>query len=395
MHLCVRAAARLAGLVVLVACGNQSTETTQPPTSGQRRWTIENNYQVLPADAAGPLVVSNGFSTLSAFSLADGTTKWTVPWLSGMGGVYLLGGLVVAQRDSLGRGIETYLDAANGQPLWSLQRSPGDQASVVVIGETLIASIAGTTLVGYDRLTGREKWRTSLAAPSCNAPVLCEVLRVIGIDGADAYLLRRTTVSTQVITVRETGVVRQVEVADESVVRVASARQLAVISGTSTFAAWSQGSTPPAVIDAMTGAIRARLDLTTLAASGVTSTASEFQYSGNGRILFALSLTATGFNLASFDLVTARLLQSRPLTREQFALELTGMCGAEGLSRLTAAGLEYMDLRSGALTQIPVSGLYDAVRVSGARYTRPLGSDRLLFSSQSNNGLLTGVKCSP
>lgn len=396
MRFNVRVAAMLAAFPALSACGNGSTDTTQPPAGDSRRWTIENNFRVLSTDAAGPLIVSNGFSILSALSPTDGRTTWTLPWLSGMGGVYLLGGLVVAQRsDSLARGIETYLDAATGRSLWSLQRSPGDQSSVVVVGETLVASIGGTTLVGYDRLTGREKWRTVLAAPSCVTPVTCDVIRTIGVDGADAYLLRRTSVSTQIISVRESGVIRQVEVADESVVRVAIARQLAVISGTATFAVWSQSLTPPAVIDVATGVIRARVDPSILAAPGFDPAAREFQYSGNGRILLALFFTATAVNMATFDLVAARPLQSRTLTRDRYLSELQGMCGAEGFVSVTPTGLEYMDLRSGTVTQVAISGLYDALRTSGATFTRPLGSDRILLSSQTSSGLMTGVKCTP
>lgn len=396
MFLGLRVAARLAVFVALISCGNGATDTTQPPANDQRLWTITNNRQVLQTDAAGPLIVSDGFSKVSALSVANGATTWTVPWLPGMGGVYLLGGLVVAQRsDSLSRGIETYLDATTGTPLWSLQRSPGDQSSVVVIGATLVASVGGSILVGYEALTGREKWRTAVAAPSCTPPVLCDALRVIGVDGTEAYLLRRTSVSTQIITVRESGIVRQVEVADESVIRVAVARQLAVISGTGTIAVWSQNATPPAVIDVATGATRGRVDLRTLAASGFAPEANELQYSSNGRILLAVFFAATGVNITSFDLVALRPLQSRTLTREQFLPQVYGMCGAEGLTRLTAAGVEHMDLRTGVLTQIAVPGLLDAARAGGVGYTRPLGSDRILLTSQNGGSTMLGVKCNP
>jgi outer membrane protein assembly factor BamB len=162
-------------------------------------------------DAAGPVLLSNGFSQFSVMSAADGALTWTSPWAPGTGRVSVLGGMIVRRNlDSVQRARETYIDATSGRELWSLFRSPGDQYSLIVIGGTLVASVGDTVFVGYDRLTGTEKWRSRLGQPLCVAPVLCFGMKPIGVDAGDGYVLRQTSIATQIITLRENGIARQV-----------------------------------------------------------------------------------------------------------------------------------------------------------------------------------------
>ena len=380
----------------LAAAATSSFTTVQPPTPDIWRNPdagdvfYRDNAGRIALDVAGRLLTRQATTRYAGIDLATGAVAWTTtqpfnqfePWT--FGSLFQISGV--------------FVDPATGATLWTPDQNTSVSSALMVIGETIILGLQGdTVLTGVERRTGREKWRVRLRPHACPSGGSCGILRPIGVDGANGYLLRTSSAEAQIITLSETGVVREVVAASETVRRAISPNQLSVVRGTNLVVAWTLNGMA-AGVDAVTGAERWMADLSTLAAGFLSNPTSRTFYTPDGTLLF---LEFDGISEAeavlqlTLNAGTGSVASRRVLSLQAYRPGSWSRCGAEGLAHVTDVGMEYTNLRTGTRTTVPRAGLLDALAADFVTDMYPIGTDRVLFTRSNGNAPLTSVKCTP
>lgn len=382
----------------LASAASWSFTTAQPPAP--EMWRVAGPATVIyrdyagrtAVDVAGRLLVRQSTVDYAGLDVTTGRVTWTATQPFGPFGSWTFGSLFAVSG--------AFLDPATGSVLWTPDRNAsGGFPELLVIGETIILRLPGDTIVaGVERRTGREKWRTRLRPHNCPESDFCGILRPIGVDGANGYVLRTSSAESQVITLSETGVVREVVAASDVARNVIASRQMSVVRGTTQFVAWTIVGTA-AGIDVVTGAERWRATLSTVAGVFLDSPSEESFYTPDGALLF---LQFYGPSAAESSLhvvlntVTGSELNRRVLSRTEYGNDFFWVrCGDEGLAQLTSAGFDYTNLRTGARSTVVRSGLFDGLAANFAAEMYPIGTNRVLITASNANSPLTGVTCTP
>ena len=380
----------------LAAAASVSFTTAQPPVPDVWRGPAPGQISYLDnagrtvVDVAGRLLLRTSTVDYAGIDVATGAVAWTTtrPFLPV--GSWTFGSLFAISG--------AFVDPASGAVLWT-PTDGGYLEGLLVIGETIIMRLPGdTVLAGVERRTGREKWRTRLGPLNCQGASFCGILRPIGVDGATGYMLRTSSNEAQVITISETGVVREVVAASEVARRVIKPLQLAVVRGTTLVVAWTLTGAA-AGIDAVTGSERWRLDFSSFGGGFLTNPTEKTFYSPDGTLLFlqfdgqsaAEAVLQVVLNTGSGAVANRRVLSEA----EYFPNDFWSRCGNEGLAHLTASGFDYTNLRTGARTTVVRAGLFDAAVASGVTEMYPIGTDRILLTGSFGNAPLIGVTCAP
>jgi outer membrane protein assembly factor BamB len=383
----------LAALQLLAACGgSDKPEVIAPPvTTGVERWSYTTTGELRPRDGSNLLVAQVGFTSINGISAATGQQTWTKALPTGNLSVFPAGGLVISSR-SIGAGFAaTFFDGANGDELWTSPETPRPVKLLFVLGSTVILQASDTSVAAYDRTSGREKWRSSLASVSCVGRAFCNFLQPIGVDGNAAYLLRRSEGEARLITLSENGIVREVVSPAPALLAVFNERrQTAVVRGSGSVAVWSQLS-GVAAVDVVTGAERWRTSYSSLnLASSAQSSPYESWFAPDGALLLLRFASETGAEQRVVSMATGTLLTQRTFTRMQLIPDLFSGCGNEGYVQASSLGLEYTNLRTGAVRQVVRAGLLDTIIAAGITAMEPLSTDRVLLSGP---GVAIGVTC--
>ncbi len=393
---------RLLGMMLplLAACGKSADKTivVEPPVTTPGTWDATILTPGLPAEAAAILAVPNrGDFTLTGLSPATGQTLWTRVLPPGTTDFGSFGELFVAYKtNAVDSTAATYIDPVTGFNLWSLKVSAAQPVFVLRINETIIASITDTLLVGLDRKSGLEAWRTRLGPLTCTTPPTgCARLRGIGVDRGDGYILRQSSAEAQIITVRETGVVSQVVTPSAVLRRATSDDIVTAIAGTGTVGVQSIGDV--AAVDAASGAERWRLALSTLVPASYSPVPSVPRFIPDGTLLIAPLADSTAGSEVIVNMKTGQLAHQRALTRSQFT-KLKSECGSEGYvyMRDDGNGFDYVNVRTGVVSTVQRAGLSAAITASGLTNSFALSAGYILFSAPFTRlSRQFGVKCTP
>ena len=374
----------------LAAAASWSFTTSQPPAPEIWR-SEEPGFVTSPVvDVAGRLLSQVSLVNFFGLDVATGAVAWTTTQPYSAFGSFTLGSLFAING--------TYVDPATGSVLWTPDRAMGWSLEVLVIGETIVLRLIGdTVLAGFDRRTGREKWRNRLGPLNCQDATFCGLLRPIGVDGANGYVLRTSSNEAQLISLSENGIVREVVAASEVARRVNMSRQMAVVHGTTMIVAWTLFGTG-AGIDVVTGAERWRSDFSTFGSGFAPSPTEKSFFTPDGTLLF---LQFDGISEAQavqqvvLNTVTGAVANRRTLSLSEYRVGFWSRCGAEGMANLTTGGFEYTNLRTGARTSVARTGLFDSLVADFISEMYPVGTDRVLLTRRYGNSPMVGVKCAP
>lgn len=384
-----------ASALLLAACGGDTGGTTEPPVdTSPERWSGTRAADLVGGEQGTFLLLRNDVTaTLQALSTSTGDQLWSRAMPAGTSAAFPVGSVVfVANLDGGQAAVNSILDGATGTTLWSAPRTASAQNYALLLGSTVVLPVSDTSIAGYDRTSGQRKWQATLATVSCAGRSFCNFFHAIGTDGTTGYLLRRSEGEARIITVGETGVVREVVTTSAALRSVFSSSQMAVVKGAGLVAVWSQFNGVDGV-DVTTGAPRWQTDyasLTTTAYTPIIPTSTWF--SPDGALLLLRLPTATGLDQRVLSATTGALLSSRSYVSTQLVPDFFAGCGTEGYAQLTNAGLEYTNLRTGAVQQLARTGLFDAAVAGSVRNALPLGSNRILLYG---NNTYIGVKCVP
>lgn len=381
----------------LAAAASWSFTTAQAPAPDM--WRSAEPGVVAYVDHVGRPIVTVSGKMLSRQTMVDyagidvatGAVAWTTtqPFLPV--GMWTFGSLFAISG--------SFVDPATGSVLWTPDRNAlGDYAALLVIGETIVLRLPGDTiLAGVERRTGREKWRARLRSHVCPDSTVCGILRPIGVDGANGYVLRTSSAESQVLTISETGVVREVVAASEVARRVIEPRQLAVVRGATMVAAWTRNGTA-AGIDVVSGAERWVVDFSTVAAGFFANPTERSFYTPDGTLLF-VQFDGSSASEAVLQVVlntgTGTVANRRVLSRTEYFPDFWSRCGEEGLAHLTTSGFDYTNLRTGARAAVVRTGLFDAAAADFMSEMRSVEADRVLFTRSNGNSPFIGAKCAP
>jgi PQQ-like domain len=385
-----------AALLLLAACSaSPDTIIVDPPLLPPAFWnaTIKTNGAV--TEASGRVAVPNrGDFTVTALDPATGQTLWTRPLPTGTSDFGSFAGLFVAYKvASPDSTVASFIDPVTGYDVWSLPAATLQPRLLMRVGSTIVAQINDTLLVGLDRTSGQQSWRTRLGALTCTTPAYCGTLRAVGVDRGDGYLLRQSSVETQIITVRETGVVSQVVAQSAVLRRVISPDEVTAVQGTGVIAAASRGDV--AGVDATTGAERWRSAFSSFVPATYAPEPARAKFITDGSLLIALMADSTTAREVIVDLKTGQLSRQRLIPRDQFT-KFSSRCGEDGYAYLKDTGFEYVALRTGAVTNVERQGFVAALNGAGLLNSLATLTGYIVFSTEfSVGGRHIGVKCAP
>jgi hypothetical protein len=394
--------ARLMGVVlpVLAACGTSVDNQiiVDPPVGNvTTQWDATILTPGVPAEAQSVIAVPNrGDFTLTGLSPVTGQNLWTRVLPAGTTDFGAFGDLFVSYKTNAPDSTAaTFIDPISGFNLWSIKVSAAQPSPVLRINETIVASINDTLLVGLDRKSGLQAWRTRLAPLTCTTPTFCGRLRGIGSDRGDGYILRQSSVEAQIITVRETGVVSQV-VTQSAILRRASTDDLVTaVSGTASVGILSIGDA--AAIDAATGAERWRTALSALVPASYSPVPSMPRFIPDGTLLIAPLADSTAGSEVILDMKTGQKTHQRAITRSQFTARKSE-CGSDGYvyTRDDGNGFDYVNARTGATSAVQRAGLAAAIASSGLTNAFAVSSGYIVYSAPlTRQSRQLGVKCTP
>ena len=311
--------------------------TTVPRVvAGSTMWRVDMPGEVTLLDAAnrpaidvaGRLLLRRSASfTYSGIDITTGALSWTTPMPTSPYASWTFGTLFAMSG--------SYVDPTTGSVFWTPTGpsfGPGD--NLLVIGETIVFKLRGDTLGGFDRRTGREKWRRRLGPLNCPDPDVCGILRAIGLDSANGYVLRSSSAESQIITLSDTGIVREVVASSDVARRVFSERQLAVVHGANLIVAWSNSLEAAAGVDVVTGTQRWRTDFSTIGAAFIGTPTERTFYTPDGSLLlleFPGTTAAEAVLFTALDTRAGTFTSRRVLTRTENQVALLGRCESAAL----------------------------------------------------------------
>ena len=392
----------LAGNALASALSWSFTTVAPDPPAPSVAWRNNTVGPIVTSDFAGRdiidvsgQVLSRGelSPTVSGIDVATGAVTWTTSLPGSYNGSAVFGSL-------FGGGSYSYLDPLTGAVLWAARDSEEVQfPGLIAIGETIVLPLPGDTiLIGRERRTGREKWRARLGHIECQNASFCGILRPIGVDGANGYVLRSSLNEARIMTIGEDGTVREVATASEVAPRIIRPNQMTVMRGTTIFAAWTNYQTA-AGIDIVTGAERWRVDLSAIAPGFFPHPTEKSFYSSDGSVLFMQfdgQTEAQAVLQVALNTATGAVLTRRVLSLSEYRLSWQSRCGNAGLARLTPIGLEYTDLRTGLRTTQVRPGLFETLRDNDFTSDMyPVGDGRVLLTSSYGHAPLNGMRCAP
>jgi hypothetical protein len=397
----------LAGLLLTASCGQATEPRTEPA-----RWSYQAT--VVPSLGSDDLI---GFVATAdaAVLLLDPTTgqerlKLTSIRPGGaparLDGLYLLGRTLVLQTSSNSGSGESLpltwgVDISTRQQVFSVSGHPLRFQVLGITPSRVISVVGDTVLVGYERATGAERWRTTV--PGLAGTVSCGLLRAVDTFDEQVLLTRVCATGATFVRVSGNGVATSIPTSRDAFasnsfveygVRTAVNDPLLVMTDRALTS-----------LDPVTGGTRYQTRFRELVPAGYFARATSFHLSRNGEWLTARMLDSTG--TAQFP-VRDIVLRTRDGTRTRertFAGEtglelLRGSCGPAGLVRVrNDLTLEYADVSSGEVSTVGPVGALGALRtrpITSGFITNPavvMSTHIVVFDTQTQ--LLTGVRCAP
>jgi outer membrane protein assembly factor BamB len=135
----------------------QSRLVALDPATGATRWEAATGLVPDSLFASGDLLVAAGAWNVTAYALADGAVRWSVPAPDprneNFGGAVLVDGLVVLQEDPSSL---VALDAATGREAWRIPVPGRPLPLLAADGIVVLRGQAG--LLAVEATTGKELW---------------------------------------------------------------------------------------------------------------------------------------------------------------------------------------------------------------------------------------------